>query len=173
MPFTLLRDYLGQPVNGWLMSEKLDGWRVLWTGADFILRGGGVLSVPDAWKVGMPPCSLDGELYAGAGQFNRMQRLIADGFHGLRFAVFDAPADLPFSARLRCLRSLAMPSHCEIVKQIRCRDTAHLVEFADAIVAGGGEGAVVRDPRGIYVPGRSHDVLRWVPQDPRVNRLAA
>jgi ParB-like chromosome segregation protein Spo0J len=34
----------------------------------------------------------------------------------------------------------------------------------------GGEGAVVREPRAPYVAGRSDSALRWVPQDPAVNR---
>jgi DNA ligase-1 len=152
------------------MSEKLDGWRLGWNGADYILRGGGVLRVPDHWKVAMPGFALDGELYAGAGVFNQIQGMIADGFHGLSFEVFDAPAALPFRRRLAFLRTLSLPSHCGIVEQIRCRDTQHLVEFADAICEAGGEGVVVRDPRAPYVEGRSWAVQRWVPQCPRLNR---
>jgi hypothetical protein len=34
----------------------------------------------------------------------------------------------------------------------------------------GGEGAVVRNPRALYVAGRTGSVLRWVPQDPALNR---
>ena len=170
MDFTLLQDYQGQPCEGFLMSEKLDGWRLGWNGSDYILRGGGVLRVPDHWKAGMPAVALDGELFAGAGGFNQIQGRIARGFHGLSFQVFDAPAALPFRRRLAFLRTLSLPSHCGIVEQIRCRDTQHLVEFADAICEAGGEGAVARDPAARYVQGRSGDVLRWVPQCPRLNR---
>ncbi len=168
--FTLLQDYQGQPCEGFLMSEKLDGWRLGWNGSDYILRGGAVLPVPDHWKVGMPDFALDGELYAGAGEFNSIQGRIARGFHGLSFEVFDAPAALPFRRRLAFLRTLELPSHVQLVEQIKCRDTQHLVEFADAICEAGGEGAVVRDPAARYVQGRSGDVLRWVPQCPRLNR---
>lgn len=153
------------------MSPKKDGWRLGWTGRDFILRGGGVLRVPDSWKRGMPDCALDGELDPALGNFNRIQGMIRDGFHGLSFQVFDAPsATGSFSKRLAFLRTLALPSHCAVVPQIRCRDTQHLVEFADAIVDAGGEGAVVRDPRALYRAGRTGDVLRWVPVDPALNR---
>jgi DNA ligase-1 len=153
------------------MSPKLDGWRLGWNGSDFILRGGGVLRVPMAWKAGMPATMLDGEVFAGAGEFNSIQRRIADGFHGLSFQVFDAPTvAAPFRKRLAYLKTLTLPGHCQIVQQVRCRDTQHLIEFADAIVAAGGEGAVVRNPAARYVQGRTHDVLRWVPQDPAMNR---
>ena len=152
------------------MSEELDGWRLGWTGQDFILRGGGVLRVPDRWKAGMPAVALDGELFAGGGGFNEIQGRIARGFHGLSFQVFDAPAALPFRRRLAYLKTLDLPGHCQIVPQIKCKDTPHLLEYADAIVDAGGEGLVVRDPRAMYQAGRTYDVLRWVPVDPRVSR---
>jgi DNA ligase-1 len=155
------------------MSEKLDGWRLGWTGADFILRGGGVLRVPDRWKRGMPTTGLDGELFAGAGNFNQIQRMIADGFHGLSFQVFDAVIPGPFRQRLAYLKTLTLPPHVQLLEHIRCRDTPHLIEFANAICEAGGEGSVVRDPRALYTPGRSGDVLRWVPQEPAMNRRRA
>lgn len=170
MNFLLLRDYFGQPCEGWLMSEKLDGWRVLWTGSDFVLRSGDVLSVPDWWKVGMPACQLDGELFAGRGEFNTISTRIADGFDGLKFHVFDAPSALPFRRRIKSLEAMALPAHVELVSYQECRDTEHLVEFADAVVAAGGEGAVVRNPKAKHESGRTHSVLRWVPQLPKVNR---
>ena len=171
MDFTLLRDYCGSPISGFLMSRKLDGWRLGWTGSEYILRGGGVLAVPDAWKAGMPSCALDGELDPGAGNFTRIQSMMRDGFHGLSFQVFDAPAaEGGFRKRLAFLQSLSLPDHVGIIPQIRCRDTQHLIEYADAICEAGGEGAVVRNPKARYVQGRSEDVLKWVPQHPRVNR---
>jgi DNA ligase-1 len=152
------------------MSIKLDGWRLGWTGQDFILRGGGILNVPDSWKVGMPAVALDGELFAGAGGFNEIQGRIARGFHGLSYQVFDAPSCLPFRRRLAHLKTLDLPPHCDLVEHVRCRDTQHLIEYADAIVDAGGEGCVVRDPRAPYVEGRSWSVQKWVPQDPALNR---
>ena len=170
---TLLRDYQGQDIKGWLMSEKLDGWRLMWTGEEYILRGGGILRVPDAWKIGMPGFALDGELFAGRGEFNRIQRMIAGGCDGLQFAVFDAPEHGGvFRDRLEFVLSLPLPDHCRRVPHARCKGTEHMIEFADNIVSQGGEGVVVRNPRAIYQPGRTTDVLRWVPQCPTKNRAA-
>jgi hypothetical protein len=56
------------------------------------------------------------------------------------------------------------------VEQIRCRNTPHLIEFADQIVVAGFEWAVDRDGQAMYRNGRTHDVLRWVPQCPSLNR---
>lgn len=49
---TLLRDYVGTPCEGWLMSEKLDGWRAMWNGFDFVSREGRILPAPEWFKLG-------------------------------------------------------------------------------------------------------------------------
>jgi len=168
----LLRDWQGSDPAGWLMSEKLDGWRVLWTGREYVTRGGQVLDVPASWLRGMPDFPLDGELFAGRGLFARIPGMIAGGFDGLSFRAFDAPiAGVKFRDRARMIASLALPVHCQVVRQVRCRDEAHLLAFADSIVAAGGEGCVIRDPRAKWMAGRSGDVLRWVPQCPSINRV--
>jgi len=171
-PMALLKDWQGSDPAGWMLSEKLDGWRVLWTGAEFVTRGGEVLPVPKSWKVGMPDFPLDGELFAGRGGFNSIQSRISNGFDGLRFCVFDAPSlAANFRQRAAVLARLDLPPHVEVVEQARCRSEAHLLEFADSIVAVGGEGAVIRDPRSAWRAGRSGDLLRWVPQNPALNRV--
>jgi hypothetical protein len=43
---------------------------------------------------------------------------------------------------------------------------------AASIIREGGEGVVMRNPLAYWKPGRSLDVLRWVPIDPKHNRLA-
>ena len=171
MKHLLLRDYQGQDVSGWLMSEKLDGWRAFWNGTDFVTREGNVLNAPEWFKAGMPAMMLDGEIFAGRGNFNTIQGRMRDGWHGLTFQVFDAPEVVaPFRARLKFLQGVSLPSHASLVPHIRCRDTQHMVEHTDAIVIDGGEGVVVRDPRAMYEQGRTTTALRWVPQCPRLNR---
>jgi len=167
----LLTDWQGDNPTGWLMSEKLDGWRVIWTGSEFVTREGNVLDVPEWFKAGLPAVVLDGEIFAGRGEFNQIFGLMVAGWHGLTFHVFDAPEVVaPFRARLKFLADVSLPSHAAVVPHIRCRDTQHMVELADAIVTDGGEGVVVRDPRAMYEQGRSLSALRWVPQCPRLNR---
>jgi DNA ligase-1 len=169
--FQLLTDYCGQDCDGFLMSEKMDGWRCGLFGGKLWTRGGIQLDAPEWFLAGLPDCALDGELFAGRGEFNSIQRRLRDGWHGLTFQVFDAPEIVaPFRKRLAFLKTLELPDHCRLVEHIRCRDTVHLLAFADAIVAAGGEGAVVRNPRAGYVHGRTDDVLRWCPQDPSINR---
>ena len=154
------------------MSEKLDGWRMMWDGEKFITRQGEVLPVPDSWLAGMPAFPLDGELFAGRGEFGRIQGLMSAGWHGLTFRVFDVIGPGAFRQRVRTLEGLALPGHCAAVRHVRCRGERHLLEFTDSIVEAGGEGAVIRDPKAAYVFGRTWSVQRWVPQDPALNRRA-
>lgn len=172
----LLRDYIGQPVKGWMLSEKLDGWRVMWDGKDFYSREQGLLSAPAWFKAGMPDCRLDGELFAGRGEFNQIQTLMAAGWHGLTFQVFDAPAAKGgFKERYSLLSVIAdlLPDHVAVVPMRVVKTAREVVEAGDEVIAMGGEGVVVRNPKGKYVEGRSNDVLRWVPQDPAINRRKA
>jgi DNA ligase-1 len=168
--FALLKDWQGSDPTGWLMSEKLDGWRVMWDGAAFITREGNTLDAPEWFTAGLPPVALDGELFAGRGGFNAIQGLMRDGWHGLTFQVFDAPGAGAFRARAAYLKAIELPAHVAIVSQVRCKGVHHLIEFADGVVDAGGEGAVIRDPRSKWQAGRSGDILRWVPQNPALNR---
>lgn len=169
--FQLLQDYQGQDVDGFFLSEKIDGFRTIFDGRSFWSREGNRWFAPEWFLAGLPDVMIDGELHLGRGGFNGIRRAMRDGWHGLEFAVFDAPAaGGSFRKRLKYLKTLELPDHCSLVEQIRCRDTQHLVEFADQIVMAGGEGCIVRCPRAAYVAGRTDSVLRWVPQDPRVNR---
>ena len=170
----LLRDWQGCDPKGWLMSEKLDGWRMMWDGERFITRQGEVLDAPAWFVAGMPAFPLDGELFAGRGEFNRIQGLMSGGWHGLAFRVFDAPCHLgTFAKRAAFLGTIELPAHAAIVEQVVCRGEQHLIEFADAIVEAGGEGAVIRDPKAKHVSGRTWSVQRWVPQSPALNRRSA
>ena len=171
MKHLLLRDYQGQDVDGWLMSEKLDGWRAFWTGKEFVTREGNVLDAPEWFKAGMPAMMLDGEIFAGRGEFNQIPGMMNNGWVGLTFQIFDAPEVVaPFRARLKFLASVSLPPHASLVPHVRCRDTQHMIEAADEIVTDRGEGVVVRNPRAMYEQGRTDSSLRWVPQCPRINR---
>lgn len=173
MNLQLLTDYRGQLIDGWLASEKLDGWRIFWDGSQLWTREGNLLNPPAWFHSGLPETPLDGELFAGRGNFNSIQSLIANGWHGLTFEVFDTPQPGTFRQRMSDLKAIPLPFHVRIVAQSKCNGTEHLLELADAVCDAGGEGIVVRDPRAHYEGGRSDSALRWVPQHPRVNRRSA
>jgi DNA ligase-1 len=95
----LAKTYDNQPVNGWLMSEKLDGIRAVWTGQKLISRDGNEFSAP-AWFLAQLPDDvvLDGELWIARGAFQktlsvvRKKTPIDAEWQAVMFRVFDAPS---------------------------------------------------------------------------------
>jgi DNA ligase-1 len=170
MEFALLKDWSGQDVSGFLISEKLDGWRCGWNGADFITREGTTLDAPEWFRAGMPAFALDGELFAGRGKFSFIKSMMNDGFKGLTYEVFDCPSDMPFSARARVLGTLSLPPHANAIQHRICANNGDMMGFGVKVCMEGGEGAVVRRADSQWRAGRSGDVLRYVPQSPRLNR---
>lgn len=162
--FTLLRDWDGEDVTGWIMSEKLDGWRLMWTGKQFVTRGGLTLSAPKSWLRGMPSTPLDGELWGGYGSLWEIPRMMRDGWRGLSFVAFDAPlVGGSYRERLQALGELTLPPHCSVIESAQCDSVAMMQKAACNTYEAGGEGVVVRNPSAAYKVGRTKAVLRLVP----------
>ena len=126
----LLKTYKNQNINGWVMSEKLDG--ELWTKRkDFenissIVRD----KVPsDKWReithntFEVP--------HAKGGLFKRLSKV--------------KPSD---------------GKVIKIIPQVKIKDKAHLEKFLKEIEAKGGEGVVVRDPKASYIDKRTNKALK-------------
>jgi DNA ligase-1 len=157
----LLTDYIGQTVEGWLASEKVDGIRALWNGREFISRNGVVFTVPDWFKAGMPECPLDGELFAGSLGLT-ISATQAGRWSEVRFYAFDAPSADQFKDRVAKLATMPLPAHCEVVPHWMT-DTVDAIRKADEIASNGGEGLVVRNPSAPYAAGRSSAALKIKP----------
>ena len=161
MPPLLLSDYIGQTVEGWLASEKIDGIRALWNGSQFVSRNGVTFAVPDWFKVGMPDCLLDGEFFAGSLGLT-ISATQAGRWQEVTFHAFDAPSGDKFKDRVARLATMALPAHCEVVRHWST-DTVGAIRKADEIASAGGEGLVVRDPSKPYAAGRSSSALKIKP----------
>lgn len=75
----LLMDYhKAKPHNlqEYVMSEKLDGVRALWNGKQLITRNGRVINAPACFTKDFPPFMLDGELWIGRGEFEKILALV-------------------------------------------------------------------------------------------------
>ena len=173
MQALLLRDWKNEDVTGWVASPKLDGWRLIWNGQNFLTRQGKILDAPEWFKAGMPSAKLDGELFCDRGGFNEIRLRMKNGWQGLKFHIFDAPCDdLVFSERFELVESLSLPSHCEVIQHVELTSTKEFQDLACAECRLGGEGYVARNPDAFWKAGRSSDVLRFVPVDPALNRRA-
>ena len=168
-----LSEYKGQNVGGWLASEKLDGVRAYWDGRNLLSRNGKILAAPGAWSAHFPPFALDGELYTARGEFEKIQSIVMDkmpsatAWSEVKFYVFDVPeAGGGLLERLSELEKFIAKNpqagqNLKIIKQIKVKDNVEFEAFAEAVIANGGEGAVVREPSTPYERKRSKNALKY------------
>ena len=166
-----LSEYKDQNVSGWLASEKLDGVRAYWDGENLLSRQGKELNAPLSFTKNFPKFALDGELYAKELKFEEIQATVMDklpdekAWQRLKFHMFDVPeASGGLLDRLEILAKFLKnePNHnLIIIKQIKMRDNAQFLKFAESIIVKGGEGAVVRDPNTPYERKRSKNALKF------------
>lgn len=155
----LAKDYDGQDVTGWLISEKLDGVRAIWDGKALWTRNGNRINAPEYFTANLPKIALDGELWLGRGRFQEMVSILrkrgAD-WSGVSFLAFDAPEESGgFSERLKKASEV-----CEIVPHFVCKSTDDMWQRFDSIVEDGGEGVMLRDPSAPYFTSRSGAMLK-------------
>lgn len=170
----LAKTYDNQPVNGWLMSEKLDGIRAIWTGQKLISRDGNEFSTP-AWFLAQLPSdtALDGELWIARGAFQRTLSVVRKKtpidaeWQAVTFRVFDAPSIAGgFEVRLAaCERVLVGCAIASVVEHTACRDAGHMHATFGALCADGAEGIMLRRPSSAYEQKRSSSLLKLKPSD--------
>ena len=166
-----LSEYKDQNVSGWLASEKLDGVRAYWDGENLLSRQGKKLNAPLSFTKNFPKFALDGELYAKELKFEEIQATVMDklpdekAWQRLKFHIFDVPeASGGLLDRLEILAKFLKnePNHnLIIIKQIKMRNNAQFLKFAESIIAKGGEGVVVREPNAPYERKRSKNALKF------------
>jgi DNA ligase-1 len=155
-------------VTGWFMSEKLDGVRAYWDGANFLSRNGNVFEAPDWYRDRMPKgVHLDGELWMGRGRFQETSGYVrrmdkGERWRDITYQVFDAPSVKgTFVERMAAIgRDFMLPAHCTKLQHDVVESHDHLRSFVAGIEALGGEGGMVRDPKSLYVRGRHESLLK-------------
>jgi DNA ligase-1 len=164
IPIMLGTDWTGENVAGWWVSEKLDGWRAVWTGAKLLTRQGNEYDAPGWFTDGLPTDTpLDAELHLGRGRTHDdvTAAVRAGRWRDLRLAVFDVPAaGQTIETAQRRLGALALPAHAELVQHHRADSTADALATMRAIVAAGGEGVMARRPGSRYQAGRVGGLLK-------------
>ncbi len=166
----LLKTYDGsQDVVGWVMSEKLDGVRGLWDGKQLLSRGGKVLHAPHWFVRDFPPFALDGELWTKRADFENISSIVRrkkpdNRWMQVSYNIFEVPDQAGgLLQRLAVLGDYLQhhPSnHLKIIPQTRVRSKSKLQQFLAQISAGGGEGAVLRNPLTPYQTGRLSSALK-------------
>ena len=156
-------------VEGWWISEKLDGVRAYWDGTQFLSRQGNRYLAPDWFTAGLPKHPLDGELWLDRKKFQRTVSIVRRQdqnaeWRQIRYVVFDAPAIADtFENRVSYLSDFVRDLKHDYVMaldQTLCRGIAHLKEELQRVESLGGEGLMLRQPSSKYVAGRSSTLLK-------------
>lgn len=149
-----------EAVSDFWISEKLDGVRAFWDGKQLRSRSGQWIKLPDSLLKQLPAFALDGELWAGRGQFQQvMQALQSSGtelWQGIRLMVFDAPQQPgTFTERLQFLKQqLPQTAFVQLLPQQQLQTKTQLDELLQQVVAQGGEGLMLHHTKALYQSGR-------------------
>ena len=98
-------------VHTWFMSEKFDGYRVVWNGQELVSKKGVTIRPPDWWSSCLPPpfCVFEGELVAGRHALHAVESAAQNPasplWRHMRFMIFDVPGlRLEFRERLHLMQ---------------------------------------------------------------------
>jgi DNA ligase-1 len=155
-------------LDGWWISEKLDGVRAYWDGKQLLSRNGNVYHAPDWFIARLPNETLDGELWLARKSFQVTSGIVrrhdkSDEWKRITYRVFDAPKQvMPFEQRQKFLYELLHDGQqfVQILPQIQCRGLEHLKDELQRVEALGGEGLMLRQPASLYEVGRSNTLLK-------------
>lgn len=163
-----------QSPHGFLVSEKFDGVRAVWDGRRLLFRSGRQIAAPGWFVEALPDHPLDGELWLGLGQFDRLSGVVrqqrpADAeWRAVRYLVFDAPGQPGrFEARWQALQSVIAAANqpwLQRVEQFRVEDGRDLQQRLQAVVGAGGEGLVLHRADALWRPGRSDALFKLKPE---------
>ena len=173
----------GIPLADYWVSEKYDGVRGYWDGSQLWTRGGERVAAPAWFTAGWPAVPMDGELWAGRGQFSaavstvRQQVPNDAAWRQMRFMVFDLPAHGgTFDERIPALNTLvgtlAVP-WVQAVPQTKIASHNALQTRMRQTVKAGGEGLMLHRGDSLYRGQRSDDLLKVKPHEDAEARVLA
>lgn len=185
----LAQTYKGQQINGWYMSEKLDGMRAYWypqhrgseaatigladdvgTATGLFSRRGKIIHAPNEWLESLPNVALDGELYLGTGQFQELMSICRrntpdNRWNQVGYKVFDLPeSGWTFEKVCRELPLI----YWDPLEQFQDRD---IHEFMQEVLDKGGEGLMLRHPNSRWEDKRSKYLLKYKPVNDAEGKL--
>jgi DNA ligase-1 len=138
--------------NYWV-SEKLDGIRAIWTGTELLTRKGKRINAPDWFTRNLPSASVEGELWAGRGNFNLVQKTVLDQipdetmWREIAFVLFDMPNRKEnYRTRYEALSELEASlnlNHVSVIKQSPIQSYSVLLSELESVNAKGGEGLML------------------------------
>ena len=157
-------DWRGQDLTNWDLSQKMDGVRAYWDGAELWTRGGNRIEIPAVWRAELPALTLDCELYHGLDGLYRCGGAARSGrfLPGMELVCFEAPTlQGNWRARMDAVDALAAGIDClRTPPRWHAQSTPHALRIMRSVHRRGGEGLVARSPALIAQPGRTAQVLK-------------
>jgi DNA ligase-1 len=170
-PLMLAKNYHpGISLPDYWVSEKYDGVRGYWDGERLLTRGGERIAAPAWFTEGWPKVPMDGELWAGRGQFAKAVSTVRQqspddaAWRAMRFMVFDLPAQGGrFSDRMPAVGGLVSRIDQPWVQPVAQSQVANhpaLQALLAKTVKSGGEGLMLHRGASLYKSGRNDDLLK-------------
>ena len=160
-------------VGDYLVSEKYDGVRAIWTGEQLVTRNGNLIQAPEWFVAPLPAVWLDGELWTQHQDFDALNSIVRtktpndDRWRRVSYMVFDMPdAQLPFEQRYLNYSDLIKQLNADHIKAIKQRrfDSNHaLSEHLEELVESGAEGLMLHLAEARHFSGRSNALLKLKP----------
>jgi len=155
------------------VSEKFDGVRAIWNGRELRFRSGRRVNAPAWFTEHFPPQPLDGELWLGRGEFDRLSGIVRKEqpddaeWRQVRYMLFELP-DAPgtFSERIARMQEMVEAARIpwlQAVEQFRVRDRAELQQRLSKVLKQRGEGLMLHLADAPYATGRSDVLLKLKP----------
>ncbi|WP_102521490.1 DNA ligase [Vibrio tapetis] len=161
---------LGMALDDYWVSEKLDGIRAIWDGSQLYTKNGNIIQAPRWFTSGLPNMRIEGELWAGRGNFNLVQTTVLDkepdeeAWQHIDFMLFDLPqAAGDYRKRyydiLHWVRNIDQ-DHIKEVLHSPINSETELLKMLDNMDENAGEGLMLRKSTGLYNAGRSDELLK-------------
>ncbi len=174
-PALLLANVLQEQtdVAQYWVSEKLDGVRAIWNGKELRFRSGRPVSAPAWFMANFPAQPLDGELWLGRGEFDRLSGIVRKDkpddaeWRQVRYMLFELP-DAPgtFTERIEQMQKIVATVQVpwlRTIEQFRVKDRTELQHRLGEVLQQRGEGLMLHRADALYATGRSDDLLKLKP----------
>lgn len=170
-PLLLANHYKSHvPIKDYWVSEKLDGVRAYWNGESLISKQGHIFYAPKWFINDLPKIPLDGELWIGRNQFDKVSGLVRGqgdnvvAWKSIRYMIFDLPNSLEtFDKRIEKMKAIVQKvsvGHFKMIKQFKINSHKELKNKLNSIVELGGEGFMLHRGSSYYKQGRSNDLMK-------------
>ena len=156
-------------INGWYMSEKLDGIRAYWNGKELFTKNGNKIYAPIWFTKNFPNFELDGELWTKRDDFENIQSIVLDKtpsskWREITYNIFEIPNKSgDFDKRLELIKLWQIKNKnrfIKIIPQLKCKNKEHLNLYLKRLINKKAEGIILKNPKPFYFKGRNSNILK-------------